>query len=205
MLASQFAFQFHELHEPLFGQHLKKYFLQCAVALGGIVIIQISQHLINSLSQYICINLVVCRNIPFVCEESLVRKSYYSIFRYGNVEFRTHHCDRLVHVLHAEVFAYQAEKMFRSASDHDFRAFKVDKLQCISDEISPCTCVGAHEQCIFFSFFHFMDHLRIRLCYHVAVGVEVLIIKRHKLEEDIIIQDELHSLRMLACLVTDEA
>src|ERR1051325_663570 len=86
--------------------------------------------------------------------------------------------------------------MFCSAGDMYFGSFLIYKPDGITNQVSPCTGVGTDKQGIVFILFYFMDHQRSRVVDNISIAVEILIIKGHKLHENIIVEDKPHSFCM---------
>ena len=107
MLASQFSFEFHKSHEFFFRQYFQEYFFQCAVSFGSVIVVDIAQGLIDMFAQCLRIYLIIGGYVPFMCKEPFVGKPYHGKFWYTDVELLAGFLDRLVHVFHAEVFAYE--------------------------------------------------------------------------------------------------
>src|SRR5689334_6340916 len=100
------------------------------------------------------------------------------------------------------MFAGKTQEMFGAACDHYFTFFQVNKLDRVADKISPCTRIRTHQQRIFFTCLYFMDHFCIGIAYDLSITIKILIIKWNKLEEDIIIKDQLHASGLLSGLIS---
>ena len=205
MLAAELAFQFHEFHKGFFGEYFEKYIFQGTISFGGIVIIQYPQVFVDPFTQLFRIHFIIGSHIPAMRKEILVGESHHGVFRDADIKLITHQFNGLIHIFHTQVFAGQTEKMFGASGNDQFAPFEIGKLDGIPDQVSPGAGIGTHQQGVFFSFFHFVNHFSFRFINHLAVGIKVLIVKRNKLEEDIIIQDQLHAFCMFAGFITDKA
>src|ERR1700761_1961497 len=116
---------------------------------------------------------------------------------YGEIHLFCSKLHSLIHIIDAEMLAHQAEKMFGPSGDDDLTALLVNKSHRIPDKITPGTRTGAKQQRIVLPLLYLMDHIRFRVRYQIAVGIEILIVKWNKFQKDMLIGDQPHPFRVL--------
>ena len=86
-----------------------------------------------------------------------------------------------------------------------FAPFYICKLNGITNQVPPSTCIGTYEQGIFFSFFHFMNHEGFRFVNHIKVGIKIFFVEGYKFKKNIVVERKPHALCILPTLVRQKA
>lgn len=71
-------------------------------------------------------------------KETTAGNTRYSKLSNAYVHFVSHGTYSPVHIVDAEMFTHQAQKMFRSAGDDNLCPILINKLNCVANQISPC-------------------------------------------------------------------
>ena len=205
MLASELALHFHKFQKCIFRKDLDENFLQGTGAFNGIIVVDLAEVFVNFLYQLVWLDKIVAGHIPFMGKKVLIWETDDGKLGNADIEIFTYQFDGLVHIFHAEVFAHKAQEMFGPSCDHHLAPGKVYKAKCVTNQIALCSGIGAHEQCIFTAFFHFMDHQGLGIVYHLAITVEIPLIEGDEFHEDVVVENKFHPLGIFMVLVSDKS
>ena len=131
-----------------------------------------------------------------------------------DVEVIGHQVHGLGHIILGEVLACDAQELLGAACDGDVdpsrtfskeRSFGRKELDGIADEVTPGAGAGGEQQGVIDIFLHLLQRQGFRMFLDVAVLVEVLLVERHELEVDAIIDKKLHHAFLQIDLVGDVA
>src|SRR2546423_5270197 len=94
--------------------------------------------------------------------------------------------------------------MFRATSNTDLIFLFIDEANGIAHQISPGSGISTYYNGVVLILLYILHHQYFGLFNNISFGVKIIIVERNKLHEDIIVQDEMHALRMLPVLEGDE-
>src|SRR4026207_512224 len=94
--------------------------------------------------------------------------------------------------------------MLGSPRNNNFIFFYIYKLDGVAKEIAPGAGIGAYKNRIVLIFLYLVYHECLWLFNHITFAVEIFIVKRNKLEKDIIVNGKLHSFGILPVLIGEE-
>ena len=139
MLTAYFAFGLHKIHELFFAQYIQANIFQRTFSFHRIIIVECFQFLVDQFGQLNGIYFIIASYIPMVGKEIIIGHTGHSEFGNTDIQFFTGQLNSFVHVLYTQVFAYQTEKMFGAARDHDLTSFLIYKTNGITDQVAPGT------------------------------------------------------------------
>src|SRR3984957_11898401 len=122
-------------------------------------------------------------------------------FRYRYVQLFANKLYGLVHIINAEVFAYQTEIMFGSSGNNDFTFPFISKSNRIPNQVSPSTGGRTNQNRIITAFFHQVNFQCLRTIYHIPFAIEVFIVEGYKFEEQVLAGYQAHASFILTVLV----